>query len=87
MRGVIRVGDQTSHGGQVLTGAENSRVMGQPVARVGDKCSCPMPGHQDCKIVEADPNVKIEGRMVAFHGHKVSCGATLISSAPNSGRP
>ncbi|ANH35487.1 PAAR motif family (plasmid) [Ralstonia solanacearum] len=24
--------------------------------------------------------------MVAFHGHKVSCGATLISSAPASGR-
>ncbi len=86
MRGVIRVGDSTSHGGQVLTGAEHSRVMGKPVARVGDKCSCPMPGHQDCKIVEGDPNVRIEDRMVAFHGHKVSCGAKLISSAPNSGR-
>ncbi|MEF9413161.1 PAAR domain-containing protein [Ralstonia sp. SM1864_UCD524_TZ4] len=86
MRGVIRIGDLTSHGGQVLTGAEKSRVMGQAVARVGDKCSCPMPGHHDCEIVEGDPNVKIDGRMVAFHGHKVSCGATLISSAPTSGR-
>ncbi|MGA4045437.1 PAAR domain-containing protein [Ralstonia nicotianae] len=86
MRGVIRVGDLTSHGGQVLTGAEKSRVMGQAVARVGDRCSCPMPGHRDCVIVEGDPNVKIDGRMVAFHGHKVSCGATLISSAPTSGR-
>ncbi|AGH87342.1 PAAR motif family (plasmid) [Ralstonia pseudosolanacearum FQY_4] len=45
-----------------------------------------MPGHRDCVIVEGDPNVKIDGRMVAFHGHKVSCGATLISSAPASGR-
>ncbi|MBT1538278.1 PAAR domain-containing protein [Ralstonia solanacearum] len=86
MRGVIREGDSTTHGGKVITGASGYRVMGQAVACVGDHCTCPIPGHDHCVIVESDPTFKVNGRMVAFHGHKVSCGATLISSAPNSGR-
>jgi predicted transcriptional regulator len=47
MRGVIRVGDSTSHGGEVMTGQEKSRVMDRAVARVGDRCTCPMCGHHD----------------------------------------
>lgn len=85
MRGVIRVGDRTSHGGNVVTGANNSEAMGRPVARVGDKCTCPRSGHRDCFIVEGDPTVQIDGRAVAFDGHKTSCGATLISSLSTSG--
>lgn len=86
MRGVIRIGDSTSHGGNVQTGQEKSIVMGRAVACVGDKCACPMPGHGHCVIVEGDPNVQIDGRAVAFDGHKTSCGATLISSLSSSGR-
>lgn len=86
MRGVIRQGDSNSHGGKVVTGQEKSIVMGRPVACVGDRCTCPMPGHHDCVIVEGDPAVQIDGKAVAFHGHKTSCGATLISSISSSGR-
>ncbi|WP_133647753.1 PAAR domain-containing protein [Paraburkholderia flava] len=86
MRGVIRVGDSTSHGGRVETGREKSTVMDRAVACVGDHCSCPMAGHDRCVIVEGDPNVTIDGVAVAFDGHKTSCGATLISSVPSSGR-
>ena len=46
MRGIIRVGDATSYGGRVQTGAPASNVMGRPVARKGDCCICPMQGHQ-----------------------------------------
>ncbi|WP_247319451.1 PAAR domain-containing protein, partial [Ralstonia pseudosolanacearum] len=41
MRGIIRVGDATSHGGRVESGAPASTVMGRAVARKGDRCSCP----------------------------------------------
>ncbi|QBQ99108.1 PAAR domain-containing protein [Paraburkholderia pallida] len=85
MRGVIRVGDSTTHGGRVVTGQDNSTVMGREVACVGDRCTCPMDGHDHCVIVEGDENVQIEGRAVAFDGHKTSCGAALISSVPTSG--
>jgi uncharacterized Zn-binding protein involved in type VI secretion len=85
LRGVIRIGDSTSHGGKVVTGQDASIVMGRAVACVGDKCTCPKSGHNNCVIIEGDDKVQINGRAVAFDGHKISCGATLISSATVSG--
>ncbi|KVN13152.1 hypothetical protein WT09_18045 [Burkholderia stagnalis] len=86
MRGIIRVGDATSHGGKVVTGSAVSEVMGRPVARLGDMCVCPISGHQACFIAEGDPQVIVDGKPAAFDGHKTSCGAMLISSVPSSGR-
>ncbi|MGF6240622.1 putative Zn-binding protein involved in type VI secretion [Paraburkholderia sp. GAS38] len=83
MRGIIRKGDRHSHGGRVETGAPNSEVMGRPVARKGDRCTCPI--HGECQIVEGDTNVDVDGQPASFDGHKTSCGATLISSLPSSG--
>lgn len=85
-RGVIRLGDPTSHGGAVIRTGTMVKVKGIAVARVGDVCSCPVNGHSGCTIAEGDPQVTIEGIAVAFHGHKLSCGATLISTVPTSGR-
>jgi uncharacterized Zn-binding protein involved in type VI secretion len=56
MRGVIRLGDPTSHGGSVIAASGRSVVLGKTVARVGDACSCPMRGHSGCVIAEGDPN-------------------------------
>jgi uncharacterized Zn-binding protein involved in type VI secretion len=78
MRHVIRLGDPTTHGGAVVSAAPNYFVMGVPVARVGDSCTCPVPGHSGCVIVEGDPNWVIDGRAVALEGHLTSCGAALI---------
>ncbi|AVR96286.1 PAAR domain-containing protein [Pseudoduganella armeniaca] len=86
MRGVIRLNDPTSHGGKVISAAPNSTVMGVAVARKGDKCVCPIPGHSVCIIAEGDPKVLIDGVPVAFDGHRTSCGATLITTIPDSGR-
>ena len=86
MRRVIRLNDPTSHGGMVITAASNSTVMGVAVARKGDRCFCPIQGHQQCVIAEGDPKVTIDGVPVAFEGHATSCGARLISTVPNSGR-
>jgi uncharacterized Zn-binding protein involved in type VI secretion len=86
MRGIIRVGDATSHGGSVETGSEMSDVMGRAVARLGDRCSCPIAGHGSCVITEGDSDFIVDGKPAAFDGHKTSCGATLISSLSSSGR-
>ena len=84
MRGVIRVGDVHSHGGRVESGAANSEVTGRPVARIGDRCTCPI--HGECVIVEGDSDFNVEGSFASFDGHKTSCGAVLITSLPTSGR-
>lgn len=86
MHGVIRLNDPTSHGGVVISAAPNSKVHGIAVARKGDSCTCPIPGHGICVIAEGDSKVLINGIPVAFDGHKTSCGATLISTAPTSMR-
>lgn len=86
MKNVIRLGDATSHGGKVIAASPTSSVNGIAVARQGDACVCPVKGHSPCFILEGDPTVLIGGRPVAFQGHKTSCGATLISSAPTSGK-
>lgn len=86
MRRVIRLGDPTSHGGEVVSAAGNYSIMGKGVARVGDSCTCPKRGHNNCTIAEGDPNWTIDGRAVALEGHKTTCGAELISSLGNLGR-
>ncbi|MDW5419243.1 PAAR domain-containing protein [Iodobacter sp. CM08] len=86
MKRVIRLGDQTSHGGVVISAASTSNMFGKPVALLGDKVSCPIPGHGVCPIIEGDPSWNVGGKSVALEGHKTSCGAVLISSMPEVGR-
>lgn len=86
MKGVIRLGDVTSHGGRVIVASGAAFVAGIAVARQGDACTCPVSGHAICIIVEGDPLVLLGGIPVAFEGHKTSCGATLISSTPSSSK-
>jgi uncharacterized Zn-binding protein involved in type VI secretion len=84
MKNVIRLGDPTSHGGKVTSSsAPHFIVGGLPVVCVGDSCTCPLPGHVGCVVAEGDPNHLIDGVPVAYHGHKVSCGAQLISTVDN----
>ena len=82
MKKVIRIGDQSSHGGVVVSGASKTMMFGKAVALLGDKVSCPIPGHGVCPIVEGDPGWLVDGKPVALEGHKTACGAALISSMP-----
>lgn len=83
MKRVIRLGDPTTHGGKVVSAAAHSSIHGIQIARLGDKVTCPLPGHGSATIVEGDPNWLIEGVPVALEGHKTSCGASLISTMPS----
>ena len=81
MENVIRLGDSTSHGGKVLTsGASHFRVKGIAVACVNDLCSCPIRGHDGCRIAPNNRPHSIGGVQVAFDGDLTTCGAKLISS-------
>lgn len=86
MPNVIRLGDPTSHGGKVVSvSADHFTVDGKPVARVGDACSCPIKGHDNCKVAEGSPRHVIDNVAVAYEGHKTTCGATLIATTGNFG--
>jgi uncharacterized Zn-binding protein involved in type VI secretion len=77
---VVRLGDFTSHGGQVITASTTHTIGGIGIARVGDKVTCPLPGHGMSVIVAGVPTYLIGGRMVALHGHQGACGCSLIAS-------
>ncbi len=85
MKRVIRLDDPTSHDGKVVkVSAQQTMIMGKPVARVGDLCTCPLHGVNP--IVEGDDQWTIDGIPVALEGHKAACGATLISTLPEFSR-
>lgn len=77
--GVIRIGDKTSHGGQVTSSQAAFIVLGKQVAVAGDMTFCPK-----CKgffpIKVSNSERQHHCKAVAFQGDKSACGADLISS-------
>ena len=78
-RGVVRLGDKTTHGGQVTSAANDFIVLGKALAVEGDMTFCPQ-----CKgkfaIRPASGDRKHHGKQVAYHDDVTECGAKLISS-------
>ena len=79
-----RVGDPSSHGGVIVTGAARTSVNGKKAARKGDLHVCPIPGHGIQPIVTGSPNTFIEGKAAARVGDRVACGAVIINGSPNT---
>lgn len=79
MPAMIVLGDRTDHGGEVIESSGVTDTHGKGIARVGDKVYCPKKGHGTTVIVTGDNTMIIDGKAVAYHGCKTSCGATLIS--------
>lgn len=84
MKGVVRIGDKTTGGGQVQSGSTKMRFDGIGVARLNDPINCPVEGHSSSYIAEGHPTMKDNGVPVAFHGYKCSCGCSLITSLSNA---
>ena len=80
-RPFIVLGDKTDHGGVVIEGSTATDAAGKPIARVGDKVTCPKSGHGRTTIIASgDPTCIIDGQPAARHGDKTACGATLLST-------
>ncbi|OSI11923.1 hypothetical protein BWD07_08035 [Neisseria canis] len=83
MKGIIRLGDETTHGGNVIEASSQMIIDGKPAALVGDLVSCPLPGHGINPIIEGSETISFDGKAVALEGCQTACGCTLISSMPN----
>lgn len=80
-RPFIVLGDQTDHGGVVIEGSAVTDAAGKPIARIGDKVTCPKRGHGETTVIASgDPTCIIDGQPAARHGDKTACGATLLSA-------
>jgi uncharacterized Zn-binding protein involved in type VI secretion len=76
-----RLGDISSHGGVIITGAMQTVVNGRPVARMGDLHSCPIPGHGVTSIVSGGLNTVTEGIPNARIGDVTACGAVIVTGS------
>lgn len=78
-RGVIRIGDKTTHGGEVISASSGTVVMGKLAALDGDLSVCPQ-----CKgkfaLRPDGSGARHEGKFYAYHNDVTECGALLISS-------
>lgn len=78
-RAVIRLGDQTDHGGKVISASSGTTVMGKPAALADDMTMCPR-----CKgsfpIKPDGSGAKHKGRAYAYHNDMTACGARLLAS-------
>jgi uncharacterized Zn-binding protein involved in type VI secretion len=84
MINLIRLGDTTDHGGEVISASETMRYGGKCVARKDDHVKCPQhPGVNPNVILEGDSNITDRGVPVARQGHHATCGCSLISSLVN----
>ncbi|WP_174363057.1 PAAR domain-containing protein [uncultured Caballeronia sp.] len=78
---LICLGDDTDHGGKVISASKTMNFEGRPVARKGDEVSCPLhPGIKPNLIVEGDDTMTDDSIPIARHGHRATCGCRLISS-------
>ena len=76
-----RLGDTSTHGGTIITGASRTFVNGLPVARMGDLHSCPIPGHGVTPIITGSQTTITEGQPNARIGDVTGCGATIVTSS------
>lgn len=84
MRPQARLGDISSHGGVIITGASLTFDNGMPVARMGDLHVCPIPGHGVTPIVTGSPNTITEGLPNARIGDITACGAIIVTGSPDT---
>ncbi len=76
-----RLGDSSSHGGMIITGAIRTMVNGRPVARMGDLHVCPIPGHGVTPIITGSLDTLTEGKPNARTGDITGCGAVIVTGS------
>ena len=74
-----RIGDTSTHGGVIISGASKMIVEGMPTSRVGDLLMCPI--HGPMPLVTGAGKMIVEGVPTSRIGDLAACGAVIVSGA------
>jgi len=77
---LIRLSDETDHGGRVISASDHMEFEGRKVARKGDQVTCPLHNISPNLIMEGDETMLDDGVPIARHGHRAMCGCRLLTS-------
>jgi uncharacterized Zn-binding protein involved in type VI secretion len=81
MMNLVRLDDDLSNGGKVISASLSMGFDGRRVARKGDKVRClKHPGLVGNVIEEGDETMCDDGIPIARHEHRTTCGCHVISS-------
>lgn len=83
LKGLVLLGDKTTHGGRVISASSAFIVNGKRVALTGDKVSCPIIGHSINAIIDGSTQWSSDGKFFIVDGCRSECGCQVISSAPD----
>ena len=78
-RGVIRLGDSSSHGGVVKTALPGFAAQGKPPAGQGCLVWCPR-CRGNFRLLVTDAQRRHHGIPLAYHGDATECGARVWAS-------
>lgn len=83
MPAAARLGDQTTHGGVVMSPSPPKVLIGgKPAALAGDTHLCPVPQpHPPSPFAKGSATVLIGGRPALRAGDVAGCGAVLVGGA------
>lgn len=76
---IVRLGDTSDHGGQVISANDRWTCEGPLIARLGDLFDCPVHGVNP--IAQGSDIWRCRSQPIARHGDHTSCGAALVSGA------
>jgi len=79
---IARLGDTSSHGGQIISASGNVFCDGAQVARHGDILQCPAHGAQPINSISG--GVSVNGRRILTVGAVANCGATITTGSARS---
>ena len=85
---IVRVGDQNSGGGKVISGDNTVLVNGMPVAIDGSPVSCHTPGkgeHVHARCRASVGSIKVAGKRLIFVGDTDTCGHPRIEGSADTG--
>ncbi|WP_420864714.1 PAAR domain-containing protein [Photorhabdus australis] len=80
MNGIIRIGNETTLGSQIISGSLAMKFGGIGVAGQGTPVTHSIKKHGDTVIIEGNPEFCDAGILVAFHRHDCTCSGMLLSS-------
>ncbi|AXC72013.1 PAAR domain-containing protein [Salmonella enterica] len=80
-KGIVRLHDKLSSGGEVISASSTMIIDGIKAALLNDLVSCPIEGHGVNRIVGTSPEWQSDSEQAAFDGALCQCGCTVIASA------
>lgn len=84
MTQVVRLGDTSDHGGQMVTASGRFTVNGKQVCVDGDMHQCPIRGHGTTPV-SSSSMTKSGGKSVVRVGDKAGCGAVINKGSDDTG--